>query len=261
LQRAETFAITDAEVLGRLVTCEVASLRGPDNRLKPSMADLFLRWFHIDDQHCTRIMRYLSAVEQRLNQSMASILDEGFNLHLSGVPSQLLFEQWVNPNLESVLAARNGEGKPNTVVPQLHRVGDWKLFAGAWYTGGRVVSILTTLGAGKKWKTLYDEWLSQPAGGELGWYYRAMAEMLAASEDIVTMMKDKFAVSVSHRWVEVRSLLAMEFYLCFANEICGLCRLKTRARAARRRRRTNRLLQATREPTRRLPPHCMFGVR
>jgi hypothetical protein len=152
LQKAETFEITDAATLGCLVTCEVANLRSPDNRLKTTMAELFLRYMHMDEQHCTRVMRYLSTVEQRLNQSMVSILDEGFNVHLSGLGSQLLFMQWVNPNLEKVLAARNGEGDSNDEVPQLWKVGDWKLFTGAYYVGARLVSILTMLSAGKNWK-------------------------------------------------------------------------------------------------------------
>jgi hypothetical protein len=40
-----------------------------------------------------------------------------------------------------------------------------------------------------------------------------MAELLAETRDILKMMKERFKASVSHRWVDVRSLLAMDLCL------------------------------------------------
>ena len=213
MQTVEKFAIADAATLVRLVTCEVASLRGADNMLKLTFAELFLRYMHTEAAHCARLMHYLSIVEQRLNQSMVSILDDGFQVHLSGVGSELLFKQLANPNLEKVLAFRNGQGDSNEEAPQLLKVGDWKLNTAAYYMAARLETILTTLGAGKKWKALYDAWLKGPAGGELGWYDCVMAGVLAQTRDVVKMMKERFEVSASHRWVDVRSILAMDLCL------------------------------------------------
>jgi hypothetical protein len=73
------------------------------------------------------------------------------------------------------------------------------------------------LGADKKRKEVHDMWLGQPAGREIGWYHRIMAEMLAATRDPVKMMKEVFKdskIQPATHWVEVTSLLAMALCLC-----------------------------------------------